>query len=119
MGDTDEGLMSERSTSLLLEQLRSPAEIARILPPGRVGRPVHPQTVVGWIRRGVPLPDGSHLFLEAVRCASKWYTSVEAVARFCESQTPRLRLGPEQQAAGSGGHGVTSSTTGQETANGS
>jgi hypothetical protein len=99
---------------LLLEQLRSPAEIARILPPGRAGRPVHAQTVLGWITRGVPLPDGSRLHLEGVRCSSRWYTSLEALARFCQKQTPQSRPDTEHPTPGGDAQEVTAKTTSQE-----
>lgn len=111
--------MSNRPWRLLLEKLRSPAEIAGLLPAGRAGRPVHPQTIRIWITRGVPLPDGSRLRLEAVRCASKWYTSLEAVARFCELQTPGLQSDAEPGRGASDGRETGSNAGGQEFANGS
>jgi len=101
---------------LLLEQLRSPTEIARILPPGRGGRPVHPQTVVGWIIRGIMLPDGSRLHLEGVRCSSRWFTSLEAVARFLDRQTPNSH-GSSEPALGR--QTTSSNQPGQETKSGS
>ena len=62
----------------LLEETSFPvADLPLRLPPGRGGRPIHPGTVLRWIRRGV-----RGLRLEAVRLGGRWLTSEEAVERF-------------------------------------
>src|SRR5262249_3804223 len=63
---------------------------ARMLPPGRRGRPVTLSCVLRWILDGVKLPSGEVVRLEASRLGGRWITSVEALERFAERQTPRL-----------------------------
>jgi hypothetical protein len=63
---------------------------ARMLPPGRRGRPVTLSCLFRWIVDGVKLPDGSICRLAAVRMGGRWLTSVESLQRFAELQTPRL-----------------------------
>jgi hypothetical protein len=63
---------------------------ARMLPPGRRGRPVTLSCLLRWIIDGVKLADGSVCRLEAVRMGGRWVTSVEGLQRFAERQTPRL-----------------------------
>jgi hypothetical protein len=64
-------------------------QVARMLPPGRRGRPVHLSCVLRWIVDGVRTPTG-RVRLEAVRIGSRWITSVEALERFAARQTPDL-----------------------------
>ena len=52
-------------------------EVPRHLPLGRNGRPVHPLTVLRWIRQGV-----RGVRLEALKLGGRWVTSKEALARF-------------------------------------
>jgi hypothetical protein len=72
------------------ETLISLKAAARMLPPGRRGRPVTLSCLLRWIIDGVKLSDGSVCRLEAVRMGGRWLTSVEGLQRFAERQTPRL-----------------------------
>lgn len=63
---------------------------ARMLPPGRRGRPVSLSCVLRWVLEGVRLPSGRVVRLDAVRLGGRWLTSVEALQRFADAQTPRL-----------------------------
>jgi hypothetical protein len=67
---------------------------ARMLPPGQRGRPVTLSCVFLWIVDGVSLPDGSVCRLSGVRIGGRWLTSVEALRRFAEAQTPCLNPEP-------------------------
>jgi hypothetical protein len=58
-------------------------QATRVLPPGRNGRPVHISTLVRAITKGV----NGHK-LEALRVGKRWVTSVEAIQRWAEAQTP-------------------------------
>src|SRR5262249_43174682 len=66
------------------------SQAARLLPPGRRGRPVTLSCVLRWVLDGVRLPSGDTVRLEAIRLGGRWLTSVEAMERFALSQTPRL-----------------------------
>jgi hypothetical protein len=66
------------------------AAAAKIVPPGRNGKRTHVSTLIRWITRGAPAPDGSCVRLEAVRLGSRWVTSREALARFTERLTPKF-----------------------------
>jgi hypothetical protein len=61
--------------------------------PRRAGKPIHFSTIWRWILKGVKTPTGV-VRLEAVRVGSRWVTSQEAIARFCERLTPRLDSDP-------------------------
>jgi hypothetical protein len=84
------------STQLLTKSLRSILE-ERTLSPGH-GRPdassgsprpsCFLSCIFRWIADGVQSPDGSIVRLEAVRMGGRWLTSVEALHRFAEAQTP-------------------------------
>jgi hypothetical protein len=65
------------------------AAVARMLPPGRAGKPITISCVLKWIIDGVKTPAGQ-VRLEAVRVGGRWITSVEAVERFAARQTPEL-----------------------------
>jgi hypothetical protein len=78
------------SSNLLNEQLMGLAQAARRIPSGRRDRPVNPSTLFRWVHDGVKLPTGSVVRLEAVRMGGRWLTSLEALQRFAEAQTPRL-----------------------------
>jgi hypothetical protein len=80
-------LAAARQSRLLDESLISMAQAAKRFPPYRGGSPTNPSTVWRWVTTGVKLPDGSRLRLEAVRCASRWLTSLEAIGRFVAAQT--------------------------------
>lgn len=76
------------------EQLLTLHQAARLLPPGRNGRPVHLSCIFRWVRDGVQTPCGK-VRLEAIRCGSRWLTSREALQRFAEAQTPDLAERPQ------------------------
>jgi len=78
------------SIELANEKTISLMAAARLLPPGRRGRPVCLSTILRWILNGALLPSGERLRLEAVRCGGRWITSVEALERWCAKQTPDL-----------------------------
>jgi hypothetical protein len=70
------------------ETVISLSAAAAMLPPGRRGRPVSISCVFRWITKGVRLPSGEVVYLEALRVGGRWLTSVEALQRFAERQTP-------------------------------
>jgi hypothetical protein len=72
------------------ETMLSLAQAARILPPGRKGRPTSLSCVLRWILTGIRLPSGGVVRLEAVRLGGRWLTSREALQRFATALTPRL-----------------------------
>lgn len=80
--------------SLANEQTISLAAAARMLPPGRRGRPVNLSTILRWVLDGVRGSAGQPIRLEAVRMGGRWLTSVEALERFAAAQTPRLDGNP-------------------------
>lgn len=69
---------------------RSLSQAARAFPSYRLDRPVSPATVQRWILKGVRLPDGTMLRLEGRRIGGRWLTSVQAIERFIEAQTPQI-----------------------------
>jgi hypothetical protein len=71
------------------ERTLSLAAAARLLPPGRRGRPVTLSCVLRWVLDGVKTPQGI-VRLEAVRLGGRWLTSVEALERFADRQTPKF-----------------------------
>jgi hypothetical protein len=73
---------------LQTESLRSLTEAARLLPPARSNRPPHTSCLLRWILHGVNTRNG-RVHLEAVRLGGRWLTSVEALQRFAEAQTPK------------------------------
>lgn len=75
---------------LLTETVLGLAAAAQRLPPARGNRPVNSSTIWRWIKDGIKLSDGTTLRLEAVRLSGRWLTSVEALARFIDAQTPDL-----------------------------
>ena len=78
------------SIDLRNETSLSVSQAARLLPPSRRGKPVSPSCVIRWILDGVKLPSGEVLYLEASRFGHRWVTSVEALERFADRQTPRI-----------------------------
>jgi hypothetical protein len=66
------------------------AAAAKLVPPARSGKRTHLSTLVRWITRGAPGPDGQLVRLDAVRLGSRWVTSRQALQRFAEALTPRL-----------------------------
>ena len=66
-------------------------QAARLLPPGRRGRPVTLSCILRWVLDGVRLASGERVRLEATRMGGRWLTSVEALQRFADRQTPGPR----------------------------
>jgi hypothetical protein len=67
---------------LLTERTITLVEAARLVPPGRGGRPTHLSTLLRWIKPGV-----RGVRLEAVRLGGRWVTSREALQRFADRLT--------------------------------
>jgi hypothetical protein len=82
------------SIDLFSESMLALSQAARLLPPGRRGRPVSLSCVLRWVLDGVPGQDGGRVRLEAVRLGGRWVTSREALQRFAERLTPRLDSEP-------------------------
>jgi hypothetical protein len=61
------------------------AQVTRLFPPSRNGRPVHVATVTRWIVVGVRLRDGTVLRLRAVRAPGRWLVEPGAVQEFLEA----------------------------------
>jgi hypothetical protein len=75
------------------EQLITPSEVAKLVPPARNGKRTHLSTVLRWILKGVKTPTGV-VRLEAIRLGGRWLTSRAAMQRFCERLTPIPEDGP-------------------------
>jgi hypothetical protein len=69
------------------EELRSFASIASKLPGHRTNSHVNPSTLFRWATRGLRLPSGEVVRLEAAKVGGAWRTSLEAVARFSAKLT--------------------------------
>jgi hypothetical protein len=76
------------SIDLSGERTLSLSAAARMLPPGRRGRPVTLSCLLRWVLDGVKTPQGV-VRLEAFRLGGRWITSVEALERFADRQTPK------------------------------
>ncbi len=63
-------------------------QVGKYLPPTRNGKHPTLSCVLRWILQGVKLPSGETVRLEAIRISGRWITSVEALQRFAERQTP-------------------------------
>jgi hypothetical protein len=61
-----------------------------LLPRGRNGAKPHLSTLIRWITRGAPGPDGRRVKLAAVRIGAKWITSRAALQEFATALTPLL-----------------------------
>src|SRR5262245_10201201 len=79
---------AENADRLLSEGLVSMPGIAKLLGELRGGRPVHPSTPYRWATRGVRLPDGSRLRLEALVLSGRPVSSRPALLRFIAGQQP-------------------------------
>jgi Protein of unknown function (DUF1580) len=76
------------------ETTLSLSQAARLLPPGRRGRPVTLSCVLRWVLTGTKAPSGEVIRLEALRLGGRWVTSREALQRFAERLTPRVGTKP-------------------------
>lgn len=70
-------------------------QIAKLIEPGRDGRPIHVSTLGRWRDPGVRARDGSRIRLRCVRFPSGWRTSVEAVHEFIAAITADRAGEPE------------------------
>jgi hypothetical protein len=70
------------------------AQALRRLGPGRNGRPPHIATGIRWGTDGVPLSDGSRLYLKVRRLPGRWVTTDEWVDEFIDALT-RDRVGQD------------------------
>jgi hypothetical protein len=76
------------------------AAAAKILGPGRNGRPVHPSTLIRWAVDGIPLSTGQRAKLRALKVPGGWRTAQEWVVEFLEVVTAdRLAQGTAGAAA--------------------
>jgi hypothetical protein len=73
-----------------IETTISLSQAARLLPPGRRGRPVSLSCVLRWVLDGATGPSGERVRLEALRVGARWVTSREALQRFAERLTPQI-----------------------------
>jgi hypothetical protein len=62
-------------------------ETARNLAPTKAGKPVHPSTVLRWVRTGVRAADGSIVKLAARRHPGGWQTTWQDVNAFLDRIT--------------------------------
>jgi hypothetical protein len=66
------------------------SQASKFLPSARLGRPVSLSCLLRWVFDGIKMPDGGRVRLEALRLGGKWVTSLEALQRFAEAQTPQI-----------------------------
>lgn len=102
--------MSAHPHRLLTETLISFSQAATRFPAHRGRNGCSPSCVFRWATQGVLLPDGHRLRLEAIKLASRWLTSEQAVTRFIEAQieactpedlkAPPVRTPTQRQRAG-------------------
>jgi hypothetical protein len=72
------------------ESLITISQAARLVPPGRQGKPTHVATIHRWINQGV-----RGVRLDAIRLGGRWLTSREALQRFAQAlTTPLVTLPP-------------------------
>jgi Protein of unknown function (DUF1580) len=75
--------------------------IAKELLPGkRTNAHIHPVTMARWALHGVRLLDGTRLYLQVIRCGSRFLTSRAAVIRFLDAQTRACQSGRVPTAGG-------------------
>lgn len=75
------------------------SQAARLIPPGRGGRPTSPSTLWRWARTGCRGADGQTVRLEVARMGCRWLTSRPALERFLarlNGQQPRPLAPPAQ-----------------------
>src|SRR5262245_48947927 len=78
---------------LTTEVTISLSQAARLLPPGRRGRPVTLSCLLRWVLSGIKAHSGEVVCLEALRLGGRWITSREALQRFAERLTPQIATG--------------------------
>ena len=72
---------------LAKEKVVSFSDAGKVLPPSRLGRPVSPSCLMRWGLHGVKTSTG-RVYLEVLKVGGRWVTSIEALQRFAEAQTP-------------------------------
>lgn len=86
---------SNLPVDLRSESTISLTQAAKMLPDGRVGKPVNLSTVLRWVTKGIKVPgSGAVVRLEGIRMGGRWITSVEALERFAARTTPDLNAEP-------------------------
>src|SRR5260221_7141158 len=75
------------------EQFSLP-RIARALPSNRSGKPMAPSSLIRWITKGCPGPEGVKVYLEAIKRPYGWTTSLAALKRFYAKLQPHLQQEP-------------------------
>jgi hypothetical protein len=94
--------MTPDRDAITLDDVRQRAEVvsphclsigqaARMLPPGRNGRPTHTATLVRWITSGTASPSGEVVHLRAVRLGGRWLTTREWLDDYARRLTPGPR----------------------------
>jgi Protein of unknown function (DUF1580) len=78
------------------EEVLSLAQAAKLLPPGRLGRPCAFPTILRWCLSGARSLDGRLVKLECLRLGGKWITSRQAIQRWAEALTPQMDDAPSQ-----------------------
>jgi Protein of unknown function (DUF1580) len=63
----------------------------RMMPQVRPGKTITLSGVLRWVMKGVKLPTGEIVRLEAVRLGTQWQTSREAIQRFAEATGSRTQ----------------------------
>src|SRR4051794_35785765 len=89
-------------TRILGEGAIGMSQAARLCGTFRNGRPTSPSTVSRWANRGVPLPDGRVVKLEAFRLNGRLCTSRAAIIRFINAQQDQDSSGYAPQSVSPG-----------------
>jgi len=63
-------------------------EVTRRVPAFRLGKKTTYSCVLRWSLKGVRVPGGQRVRLEAVRCGGRWLTTEAALQRFLLAQQP-------------------------------
>jgi hypothetical protein len=82
-------------TEQLLEELETGQgedlrRLARYAPSNEAGSGIHSATLHRWIMKGVKVPSGKRIRLEAARLGGKWVSTRAALRRFILAQNPDL-----------------------------
>ena len=70
-------------------------EVAHRLPAFRPGTRTTYSCVLRWSLKGVRVPGGQRVRLEAVRCGGRWLTTEAAIQRFLLAQQPTEERQPQ------------------------
>ena len=105
--------------ALKLEELEPLAELVKHLPGKGVKHP-HPATICRWINKGVKLPDGRCVRLEAIRHLGRWLSTKAAITTFVQalnstaSPAMNVRMWQHPATPGSRAHLRSTTSTGTE-----